>query len=91
MYSHIMENPKSRKKPRPIIASIVRYYDRRDVFMSKNCLKGKGKSITESLTAFRMHKLKNARDEHRFFNVWTLNGKILFKSCDNLKPNVYYG
>ena len=37
--------------------------------MSKNCLKGKGKSITESLTAFRMHKLKNARDEHRFFNV----------------------
>ena len=91
MYSHRMDNPKSRKKPRPIIARFVRYYDKRDVFMSKNCLKGKGKSITESLTAFRMHKLKNSRDENRFFNVWTRYGKILFKSCDNTNPNVYYG
>ena len=34
--------------------------------MNKKCLKGKGKSITESLTAFRMQKLKNTRDEHGF-------------------------
>ena len=26
--------------------------------MNKKCLKGKGKSITESFTAFRMQKLK---------------------------------
>ena len=37
--------------------------------MNKRCLKGKGKSMTESLAAFRIQKLKNARDEHGFFNV----------------------
>ena len=35
--------------------------------MNKKCLKGKEKSITESLTAFRMRKLKNVRDEHGSF------------------------
>ena len=35
--------------------------------MNKKCLKDKGKSITESLTAFRIKKRKNARDEHGFF------------------------
>ena len=59
--------------------------------MNKNCLKGKGKSLTESLTAFRMQKLKNARDKHGFFNVWTVDGKIMFKKSDNGKPNVNYG
>ena len=84
-------NPKINKKSRPIIAKFVRYYDKRDVFMNKKCLKGKGKSITESLTVFRMQKLKNARDEHGFFNVWTVDGKIMFKNSENGKPNVYYG
>ena len=65
--------------------------DRRDVFMNKRYLKGKGKSITESLTAFRMQKPKNARDEHGLFYVWTVDGKIQFKNNENGKPNVYYG
>ena len=59
--------------------------------MNKKCLKGKTKSITESLTAFRMQKLKNVRDEHGFFNVWTVDGKIMFKNIENGKANVYYG
>ena len=62
--------------------------------MKKKCLKGKSKSITEILTAFRLQKLawdKNARDEHGFFNVWTADGKIMFKNSENGKPNVYYG
>ena len=59
-------NPKSTKKSRPIIVKFVRYYDRRDILLDKKHLKGKGKSITESLTAFRMQKLKNARDKHGF-------------------------
>ena len=59
--------------------------------MNKKCLNGEGKSITESLTAVRMQKLKNARDEHVFCNVWTVDGKIMFKNSDNGKPNVYYG
>ena len=35
--------------------------------MNKKYIKGKGKSVTERLTEFRMQKLKNARDEHDFF------------------------
>ena len=89
--SHRIGNPKSKKKSRPIIVKFVRYYDRRDVFTNKKCLKGKGKSITESLTAFRMQKQKNARDEYGFFNVWTVDGKIRFKNSDIGKLNVYYG
>ena len=66
-HSHRIGNLKTKKKSRPIIVKFVWYYDRRDVFMNKKCLKGNGKLITESLTAFRMQKLKNARDEHGFF------------------------
>ena len=59
--------------------------------MNKRCLKDKDKSITESLTAFRMQKPKTTRDEDGFFNVWTADGKIMFKNSDNGKQNVYYG
>ena len=81
--SHRIGNPKTKKKSRPIIVKFVQYYGRRNVFVYKKCLKSKGKSITESLTAFRMQKLKNARDEHGFFNVWTVDGKIMFKNSHN--------
>ena len=89
--SHGISNPKSKKESQPIIVKFVRYYYRRDVFMNEKCLKRKSKSITESLTAFRVQKLKNARYQHGFFNVWTVDGKIMFKNNDNGKPNVYYG
>ena len=88
--SHGIGNPKSKKKSQPIIVKFVRYYYRRDVFMNEKYLKRKSKSITESLTAFRVQKLKNARDQYGFFNVWTVDGKIMFKNNDNGKPNVYY-
>ena len=65
--SHRIGNLKIKKKSGPIIVKFVQYYDRKDVFMNKKCLKGKGKSIAESLTAFIMQKLKNARDLHGFF------------------------
>ena len=65
--SHRISNPKTKKKSRPIIAKFVRYYDRRDVFMNKKFLIGKGNSITESLNACGMLKPKNASDEHGFF------------------------
>ena len=55
------------KRLRPIIVNFFRYYDRRVVFIYKNFLKGKDKSITEILTAFRMQKPKNVRNEHDFF------------------------
>ena len=59
--------------------------------MNKKCLKGKSKSITENLTAFRIEKLKNARDRYAVFNVSTFDDKIMFKNSDNGKLNIYYG
>ena len=55
--------------------------------MNKKCLKDKGKPITESPTVFRRLKLKNERDE--FFNVWTVDDKIMLKNNNNGKPNVF--
>ena len=72
------------------MVKFVQYHDRRDVFVNKKGSKGKSKSIIENLTAFRMPKLKNARDEHIFFNVWTVYGKIMFKNSENGKLNVYF-
>ena len=89
--SQRISNPKRKKKSRPAIVNFVRYYDRRNVFMNKKCLSVKGISITEKVTVFRMQKLKYARDEHDFFNVCTVHGKIMFKNSDNGIPNVYYG
>ena len=57
----------------------VRYNDRKNVFNRKKKLKGKNISITESLTATRMKKLKEAREIYEFKTVWTSDGKILFK------------
>ena len=36
-----------------------------------------------------MQKLKNGRDEHSLFNVWTIDGTIMFKNIENGNPNVY--
>ena len=77
----IILNPaqKVKKKLRPIIVNFFRYYDRRVVFIYKNFLKGKEKSLIEILTAFRMQKPKNVRNEHDlFFHFWTVDGKMIF-------------
>ena len=89
--THRIGDPKKKsKKVRPIIAKYVRYYDRKKVFSKKKHLKGKGISITESLTNFRMKKLKEAREKNGLKHVWTIDGCIMFKD-GNDKPNVYYG
>ena len=52
----------------------------------KKLLKATGISVTEMLTLKRMEHLKKAREQHGFRNVWTLDGKIIFKENDgNLK------
>ena len=53
-------------------------------------LKGKGISITESLTSFRMKKLEEPREKYGFKHVWTIDGCIMFKD-GNDKPSVCYG
>ena len=88
--THRIGNPKQkRKKSRPIIVKFVRYYDRKNIYVNKKCLKGKGVSVTESLTKFRMTKLLEAREIHGFSNVWTIDGRIMFKG-ENNKPDIYY-
>ena len=68
------------QKLRPIIVKFVRYNDRKNVFNRKKKLKGKNISIMQNLTATQMKKLKEARETHKFKNVWTSDGKILLKN-----------
>ena len=68
----------------------VRYNDRNRVFRNKKKLKGQKISITETLPKIRMDKLIKAKETYGFTNVWTNDGKILFKSDSNAKPQVYY-
>ena len=42
--------------------------------------------VRESLTKKRMEALKKAREEHGFVNVWSSEGKILYK--DVSKGNI---
>ena len=37
-----------------------------------------------------MDKLRQAKETYGFTNAWTNDGKILFKSDSNAKPQVYY-
>ena len=66
-------------KSRSIIFKFVRYNDRKNVSNRKKKLKVKNIVITESLTTTRMKKLKEVREIYDFKNVWTSDGKILFK------------
>ena len=62
----------------------------KNVYVNKKRLKGKGISVTESLTKFRMQKLLEARETHGFSNTWTIDGRIMYKG-ENNKPVIYYG
>ena len=50
------------EKPHPVIVKFVRCNDRTKIFRNKKKLKGKKISITGSLAASRMEKLKEARE-----------------------------
>ena len=87
--THRIGIPKQKKKKsRPIIVKFVRYYDRKNVYVNKKRLKGKGISVTESFTKFRMQKLLEARETHGFSNTWTIDGRIMYKG-ENNKPVIY--
>ena len=87
--THRIGSPRnSSGKTRPIIIKFARYNVRRRVFSNKKKLKGKPASITESLTKFRVEKLQEAREVYRRENVWTYDGRILYK--DDGKIKVFY-
>ena len=53
--------------------------NRNIIYGNNEILKGKGKSVTKSLTAKRIKKLENARELHRLVNVWSQDGKTMFE------------
>ena len=55
------------------------YNIREKVFKSKKNLKAKNISITESLTGYRLSVINEAREKFGFKNVWTYDGRILYK------------
>ena len=75
---------------RPIIVKFIRHNDKHKVFRNKKRLKGKKVSITESLTKTRMAKLNEARDIFGFKNVWTSDGRILYKQEGEEGTKLYY-
>ena len=82
--------PNSANKNRPIIVKFTRYNKRSEVFKKKKSLKGKQMSITESLTPLRMEMLKKAREEHSMQNVWTSDGKIMYKDANDNRVKICY-
>ena len=56
-------------KVRPVIVKFVRYNDQRKIYINKKLLKGTKVSITETLTAHRVAKLKEAKEKFGFKNV----------------------
>ena len=78
------------KHRRPIIVKFASHNDKHKVFRNKKRLKGKKISITESLTKTRMAKLNEARDVFGFTNVWTSDGRILYKQDGEERTKIYY-
>ena len=58
------------------------------MFREKQKLKYTGKSITESLATKRSDQLNDEREKYGFNNVWSYDGKSLYKT--NNKVKVYY-
>ena len=88
--SYRIGKPSPRKK-KPIIVKFVLYNDCHKAYSNKKRLKDSRISITESLTAYRMGQLNKAWDEHDFQNVWTHDGKILFKENASNSIKLFYG
>ena len=89
--SHRLGVLKNNGKSRPIIIKFVRYNTRYRIFKNKTKPKVKNISVTESLTKKRMEALKKARKDHGLENVWSSEGKILYKDVsEGNKIKVYF-
>ena len=65
----------------------VSYNMRKIIFSNKKQLQKTQFSIIESLTVERMGILKETRQKHQFRNVWTADGKILYKNGNKINLN----
>ena len=78
-----------KNKCRSIIVKFFWYNVRDKVFKNKKKLKGKGYSVTGSLTVLRIKRHTEARNSFGFINVWTQDGKILCKEDNRIKVCFY--
>ena len=78
--THHVGNPNVYKegKTRPIIIKVV-CYDVRSTVDKKKKLKGKRFLIIESLTGTSVGLLKEGQGKYGVRNVWTTDGRILYK------------
>ena len=81
--------PKKSGKVRPVIVKFVRYNDRKKICTNKKLLKGTKVSITESLTAQHVEKLKEAKEKYDFKNVWSNDGRITYKDNGDDNTKIY--
>ena len=64
---------------------------REKILALQKILLGKNISITENLAGYRMSVLNEAREKFGFKNVWTYDGRILYKdNNDGQKIKIYY-
>ena len=93
MIGHIdleIQKKSIKAKSRPIIVKFVRYNTRSSIYRIKKLLKGKGISVTKSLTAKRFKMLEKARELHGFVNVWPQDGKTMFFDKTINKVNIFH-
>ena len=62
----------------------------KNIFSNQKNLEESNISVMESLAPKLMEVIKKARLEHGFTNVWTSDGKILYKSSTENKVKIYY-
>ena len=82
--------PKQSGKLKLVIVKFVRYNNRRKIYTIKKLLKGAKVSITESLTAQRVAKLKEAKQKFDFKNVSSNDGRIIYKDNGDDKTKIYF-
>ena len=82
--------PKQSGKVIPVIVKFVLYNDRRKIYANKKLLKWTKVSITESLTAQRIAKLKEAKEKFGFKNVLANDGRIIYKDNGDDKTKIYF-
>ena len=71
-------------KPRAIIVKFTHYAVRNNIYSSKKKLKEKKFLTTKSVTSPRYHLLMEAQEKCRVKNVWTSDGRILFKQNNRI-------
>ena len=70
--------------PQAIIVRLTRHAVQNKIYSNKKKLEGKKFLATERLTSRRYNLLKEAQEKYGVKNVWTSDGRILFKQNNRI-------